>query len=68
MAMNRKFRREAGADANTPFYGFYVRLSGDARRAYIRAQQTMTKTLGGVPSNPMLLDELLRVYLREYAA
>jgi hypothetical protein len=63
MNMTRKFRREAGAESNTPFYGFYVRLAGDARKAFVTTQERMTASMGGVPSNPMLLDELLRVYL-----
>jgi hypothetical protein len=65
ITMTRKFRRETGPESSTPFYGFYVRIAGDARKAYVIAQERMTKAMGGVPSNPMLLDELLRVYLKE---
>lgn len=60
---SRKFQEDRRVEANTPFYGLYVRLAGETRRDFVEAKKRMEQTLGGTPSNPMILDELLRTYL-----
>jgi hypothetical protein len=57
----RKFR-SAGLDANTKVYGFYVRLDGESRERFREAKKRLTQYLGGEPSNPMVLDFLLRSF------
>lgn len=50
-------------EADTPFYGLFIRISGQTRHDFREAKERLSKALGGVPSNPMILDELLRFYL-----
>lgn len=59
----RKFQNDRSVESDTPFYGLYVKLTGEARRDFVEAKNRMTQSLGGVPSNPMVIDELLRTYL-----
>jgi hypothetical protein len=58
----RRFKR--GIDEGTSFYGFYVRASGETRELLKKAQQRAKERFGATPSNPLLLDELLKAYLR----
>lgn len=63
--ITRRFKEPRGLSENTPFYGLYVRVSGDSRELLKQAQDIAAKKLGATPSNPVLLDELLRTYVRE---
>lgn len=59
-----KHREPVGLDANTDQYVFNVRTSGETREMLMRASAALTKRLGGVPSNPLLLRELLVAFLK----
>ena len=59
----KRFREPRGLGAPTPFYGFYARLEGQERDILMQAQAIAGLRLGGAPSNPMLLEELLRAYV-----
>jgi len=63
--MTKRFRNPRGISEDTPFYGFYVKASGETRELLRKAQQVAAERLGAVPSNPLLLDELLKAYLRD---
>lgn len=62
MMATLKYREPRGAEADTQFYGFYVRASGDTRRMLMEARRKLTERFGAPPSNPLLLTELLRLY------
>ncbi|QRM29560.1 hypothetical protein [Microvirga sp. VF16] len=63
--ITRRFNEPRGLSEETPFYGLYVRLSGESRELFRKAHEIAAKRLGATPSNPILLDELLKAYLRE---
>jgi hypothetical protein len=61
--LTKRFKEARGINENTKFYGFYVRATGESRDLLKLAQKKASGTLGSVPSNPVLLDELLRSYV-----
>jgi hypothetical protein len=65
--ITRRFKEPRGLAEDTPFYGLYVRVTGESRELLKKAQEIATERLGATPSNPILLDELLKAYLREAA-
>lgn len=66
--ITKRFKNPRGIDENTPFYGFYVRANGQSRERLKQAQNKASQDMGGTPSNAVLLDELLKVYLGCHAA
>ncbi|WP_454655548.1 hypothetical protein [Bosea beijingensis] len=66
--ITKRFKEARGIDEDTPFYGFYARVSGESRELLRQAQRKATAQLRGQPSNAVLLDELLRRYLAEGAS
>lgn len=66
--ITKRFEEPRGINQNTPFYGFYARVSGESRELLKQAQRKATAELRGQPSNAVLLDELLRRYLAEGAS
>jgi hypothetical protein len=65
--ITRRFKEPRGLSENTPFYGLYVRVTGESRELLKQAQEIAAKRLGATPSNPLLLEDLLRVYVRKAA-
>jgi hypothetical protein len=65
MMMTRRFKEPRGLSEDTPIYGLYVRVTGESRELLKKAQEIATQRLGATPSNPLLLDELLKAYVRE---
>ena len=63
--ITRRFKEPRGLSEDTPFYGLYVRVEGKSRELLKKAQEIATQRLGATPSNPLLLDELLKAYVRE---
>ncbi|WP_186419712.1 hypothetical protein [Bosea sp. CS1GBMeth4] len=66
--INKRFDGPRGIHQDTPFYGFYVRVTGDSREQLKLAQEKATKDMRGIVSNAVLLDELMRVYLQKDAS
>ncbi len=62
--ITRRYNEPRGLSENTPFYGLYVRLSGESRELFRKAHEITAKRLGSAPSNPILLDEMLKAYLK----
>jgi hypothetical protein len=54
-----------GIDQNTEFYGFYVRATGETRELIREARRRLTGRYGAPPSNPLLLRELLRLFVTQ---
>lgn len=61
--ITRRYREPRGINADTGEYGFFVRVSGEDRELLKLARDKATEKLGGIPSNPMLLIEMMRIYL-----
>lgn len=65
--ITRRYREPRGLHANTGDYGFYVRVSGEDRELLKQAKSVAEGRLGGSPSNPMLLIEMMKVYVASTA-
>lgn len=63
--ITRRYREPRGLEANTPDYGFFVRVSGEERALLKSARDLAERRLGGVPSNPMLLIDMMKFYTGE---
>lgn len=63
MMATMKYREPRGAEADREFYGFYVRATGETRALLIEARRRLTERLGAPPSNPLLLYEVLKVFV-----
>ena len=61
--LTRRFREPRGLHSDTKDYGFFVRVAGDDRELLKKAQKLAEVRLGGIPSNPLLLLEVLRYYV-----
>ena len=57
-----KYPEPRGIDAGTEFYGFYVRVAGPTRSLLRKAQERVAERYGAIPSNPLLLWELLEAF------
>jgi len=62
MMATMKYREPRGAEADTEFYGFYVRATGETRSLLMEARRRLTARFGAAPSNPLLLSELLQAF------
>ncbi len=65
MMATMKYREARGAEADTAFYGFYVRTTGETREMLTEARRKLAGRFGAPPSNPLLLTELLRLYVAQ---
>lgn len=61
--ITRRYRKPKGINTGAPFYGFYVMVSGESREMLRDAHKKLSAELGDVPSNGLLLDEVLKKYL-----
>ncbi len=61
--ITRRYSEPRGLHESTPFYGFYVKVSGESRRMLAEAQRRVTEEMGAIPSNPVLLEAMLKVFL-----
>lgn len=60
--ITRRYREPRGLHSDQVEYGFYVRLSGADRELMRCAQEVATERLGGRPSNPMLLVDMMKAF------
>jgi hypothetical protein len=63
--ITRRYREPRGLHSDQDQYGFYVRLAGEDRELMKRALEVATERLGGRPSNPLLLVEMMKVFTSE---
>jgi len=66
--ITKRFEEARGINEDTPFYGFYARVSGESRELLKQVQRKAATQLKGQPSNAVLLDELMRHYLNGKAS
>jgi hypothetical protein len=60
--ITRRYREPRGLNSDREEYGFFVRVSGEDRELLKTAVEVAKKRLGGHPSNPMLLLDMMSVY------
>lgn len=61
MHVTLRYPEPRGVRANTAFYGFYARATGELRSLIEEAQHKLTDHYGAPPSNAVLLRDALRV-------
>lgn len=66
--ITRRYREPRGLHSGTADYGFFVRVSGDERDLLKAARRLAERRLGGPPSNPMLLLDMMSVYVGDCGA
>jgi hypothetical protein len=64
MMATMKHREPRGREANTDYYGFYVRVNGETRHMLNEAQRRVSKHFTAPPSNQLFLNTILESYLR----
>ncbi len=62
MMVTMKYPEPRGIEANTEFYGFYVRATGETRRLLREARRKFAEQHGAPPSNSVLLKEMVWLY------
>lgn len=61
MRVSLRFPEPRGVKANTGFYGFYVKATGETRKLIEEAHRKLTEHYGSPPSNGLLLRDALRL-------
>jgi len=61
--ITRRYGEPRGLHESTPFYGFYVKVSGESRRMLAEAQRRAAEQMGATSSNPVLLEAMLKAFL-----
>ncbi len=63
MRVSLRYPEPRGVKANTAFYGFYARATGETRELLAEAHRRLTEHYGAPPSNALLLRDALRVLI-----